>query len=123
MIRKMLALGALAGMMAFTPSASAATRPPENPVCVPLAATIEHWLPILDHAKPGAPARQDAAVAVLDYIPAGRWLNRWVTEAGISFHAEGLGEDFRPQLREGLTHISYLCPSLPASVASGPLPR
>lgn len=96
------------------------TPPPPNAACPAIVRTIEHYLPSLHHDRA---TDQTAAVAVLDYLPAGRWLDRWVTEVGLSFHAESLGWDFDAQMHQGLTHIKRLCPSLPASAVSVPLPR
>ena len=130
-------IAAIAAISLLPSHASAASRPPENPVCRPLAAAIGHWLPILDRAaphpiptgphswKPGAPW-DDAVSAIGAYMPDGVYLPRWtgqtvnaITGLGIGFPAA----QQRPLLRQALGHISRLCPSLPASVVSVPLPR
>ncbi len=92
--------------------ASAAARPPENPACRPLAATIEHWLPTIGNRADDL----KAAYAVDDYVnPVTlHWLNRWVGEVGGSFYGYSVGDDFSRPMRDGLTHIRLLCPSLPA---------
>lgn len=123
-------------------SVQAATRPPENPVCVPLAATIGHWLPILDRTAPYAiptgphswkPARYpwiDAAGAIVRYIPrSGERLAGAEAGTADSIAALGIGAPYmdvrtwRGILRPSLRAISGLCPSLPRKVADGPLPR
>ena len=133
---------ALAGLLLIPAArpASASTRPPENPVCVPLAHAIERWLPILDRATPNLPLNWnigqpglplypwiDAASAVEYYHnPVTlHWLNRWIAEVATAFIALGtVNNDATPRsLRQGLTHIRYLCPSLPESVVTGRLPR
>ena len=125
MIRNMFALGAMAGVMAgvmaFAPSASASTRPAENPECPAIVHTIRHYLPTLAN-------RADdyrAFVAVDDFIDPARLprLDRWVGEVGGAFQLYSIGVNASRPMRQGLTHVRYLCPSLPASVVNGPLPK
>ena len=120
-MRKMFALGAMVGVMAFSPSASASTRPPENPECPAIVRTIEHYLPTIRN-------RADdyrAFVAVDDFVDPFTLprLDRWVGEVGGAFQLYSIGVGASRPMRQGLTHVRMLCPSLPASVVSVPLPR
>ena len=99
-------------------------KPAENPVCRPLAADLQHWVTVLRHQQ--TPALGEAAlIATDDYVQGPRTphLNRWIFEAGGAFYGLGHGAASGPFLRQALTHIAGLCPSLPASAADGPLPR
>lgn len=120
-MRKMFALGAMIGVMTLSSSASASTRPSENPECPAIARTIEHYLPTIRNRADDL----KAAYAVDDYVDPFtlHWLNRWVGEVGGSFDGYSVGHDFASPMRDGLTHIRMLCPILPASVVSAPLPR
>jgi len=132
MIRNMFALGAMAAALGLSHPGvtnsppgghfvtAALDRPAENPECPAIARTIEHWLP---HVR----NRSDdyrAAVAVDDYVnPVTlHWLNRWVGEVGGAFDIYSVGGNGAPPMRQGLEHVRLLCPSLPASVVSVPLP-
>jgi hypothetical protein len=141
MIRKIAAVAAVAALAAFgllshppvtnsprgghfVTIAFDSPRPPANPVCKPLVATIRHWLRVLDHTPVPSPLWKQAAIAVDDCVnPDLGQFNRWIFEVGNSFYGDGLGYDFTRPLRDGLRHIRVSCPGLPASITSGPLPR
>jgi hypothetical protein len=97
------------------------TPPPPNAECPAIVRTIEHYLPTIGNRADDL----KAAYAVDDYVNPFtlHWLNRWVGEVGGSFYGYSVGFDFHVSMRQGLTHVRLLCPSLPASVVSGPLPR
>jgi hypothetical protein len=136
-----VALVALSTLVAHPGRASAAAaRPAENPACRPLAATVEHWLPILDRSAPNLPLAwnlstpglvrypwYDAANAVDYYAdPFTRpRLTPWINEGVTAIAALGtVGTTATDEsLRQALRHIRGLCPSLPASVVNGPLPH
>lgn len=117
-------IAAITAVSVFGHPAPAGARPPENPVCRPLAADLEHWVTVL--RRDATPATGTAALIATDgYVGGPRTprLDRWIFEAGGAFYGLGHGYESRKFLREALTHIAGLCPSLPASVATGPLPR
>ena len=78
----------MVGVMAFSPSASATTRPPENPECPAIVRTIEHYLPIRNRADD-----YRAFVAVDDFVDPFTLprLDRWVGEVGGAFQLYSIG--------------------------------
>jgi len=145
MMIRMTAVAAAVALGLLAPGAVPhGTRPPENPVCRPLAHALEHWLPILDRAAPYAiptgphswkpPAHPwgDAIGAIpTPYVfkHSGPWLQNLEGTTSDAIVALGIGPphmsvaDWRAILRRALVGIHRACPSYPLRDAEGPLPR
>jgi hypothetical protein len=117
---------------------------PEPAICGPIVASVEHWLPIVDKATPHARIIKRYPSGAVQYaLPGHPWdsattaiydagqhatgkLQTSAVMAADSVNALGAGlspSAWRPVLRQALKSIRGYCPSLPASVANGPLPR
>lgn len=127
--------------LGITSANASVTHHPEPAVCGPIVALVEYWLPITDHATPRAipdppPAGQvrpprypwaDAATeiySIAQFAPAALSLDADSAANSIGALGEAFpASDWRPVLRHALAGIRSSCPSLPASVVNGPLPK
>jgi hypothetical protein len=149
---KALAIAAVAALGIFAPATGNASVTHHNmsathaepAVCGPVVALVEYWLPITDratphpriikhypggattYAQPGYPwAGASATIYDVAQYATGN-LRTSAVMAADAMHALGALPDpstWRPVLRAALTGIRSACPSLPASVVNGPLPK
>jgi len=130
--------------LSITPADAAPARPAEPAICGPVVALVEYWLPIADkatprprivkhypsgavtYAQPGYPwAGASATIYDVAQYATGN-LRTSTVMAADAIHALGALPDpstWRPVLRAALADIRSACPSLPASVVDGPLPK